>query len=229
MRHRLITVVLAVILVGNFAPAAEPQWPLVVRENFESGSERWQPFDPSGWSLKPVEKGFVFSQFKKTSSYQPPHRSPLNIAILKTPAVSDFVLQLRVRSTHADYDHRDACVVFGYQDPAHFYYVHLGKKSDDHANQVFIVNDAPRKKISLTTTPGTPWEDRWHDVRIERHSATGSIAVYFDNMDEPAMTARDDRFRWGRIGIGTFDDTSDWDDIELRGVLALDRGSASGK
>lgn len=43
---------------------------------------------------------------------------------------------------------RDACLVFGYQDPSHFYYVHLGKQADDHANQVFIVNDAAQLKIS---------------------------------------------------------------------------------
>ena len=37
-------------------------------------------------------------------------------------------------------------------------------------------------------------------------------------MYKPVMTAKDKTFAWGRIGIGTFDDTSDWDDIELRGV-----------
>ena len=60
------------------------------------------------------------------------------------------------------------CIVFGYQDPAHFYYVHLGKKADDHANQIFIVNGADRKKISLTSTSGTNWDDKWHTVRVVR-------------------------------------------------------------
>ena len=51
------------------------------------------------------------------------------------------------------------CVFFGYQDDSHLYYVHLGKKTDDHANQVFIVNEAPRTKISTKTTDGIPWLD----------------------------------------------------------------------
>ena len=32
------------------------------------------------------------------------------------------------------------------------------------------------------------------------------------------MTARDKTFQRGRIGVGSFDDTGDWDDIRLRGV-----------
>ena len=46
-------------------------------------------------------------------------------------------------------------------------------------------------------------------------------------MNQPVMTAKDNRFSWGRVGIGSFDDTSDWDDLELRGVLALDRAISS--
>jgi hypothetical protein len=34
------------------------------------------------------------------------------------------------------------------------------------------------------------------------------------------MTAKDDTFKWGRIGVGTFDDTSDWDDVVVRGTKA---------
>jgi hypothetical protein len=99
------------------------------------------------------------------------------------------------------------------------YYVHLGKKADDHANQIFIVNGADRKKISLTSTPGTDWDDNWHTVKIVRKPSDGTIEIYFDDMQKPVMTANDKTFAHGRIGVGTFDDTADWDDITLRGVL----------
>lgn len=71
---------------------------------------------------------------------------------MKDLSVGDFVLDTKMLSTIKDYNHRDLCLFFGYQDPAHFYYVHLGKKTDDHANQIFIVDGSDRKKISTMTT-----------------------------------------------------------------------------
>ena len=199
------------------AAAADDQPPIVHQTDFENGADEWAPTDDSAWKVKQTDRGRVYSQFKKQSDYEPPHRSPFNISLLQDVAVGDFELTARVLSTHEDYGHRDACLVFGYQDPAHFYYVHLGKKTDDHANQIFIVNDAPRTKISLTTTPGTDWDDKWHNVKIVRNTTTGTIEVFFDDMEKPVMTAKDTTFTWGGIGLGTFDDTSDWDDVVLRG------------
>ena len=94
----------------------------------------------------------------------------------------------------------------------------LGKQADDHANQIFIVNGAARTKISLTSTSGTNWDDKWHTVRVVRKAGSGEIEIYYDDMTKPVMTAKDKTFAWGRIGVGTFDDTSDWDDIVVRGV-----------
>ncbi|MBX3413276.1 MAG: hypothetical protein KF708_11350 [Pirellulales bacterium] len=192
--------------------------PLVFEENFEQGADRWQPTDPAAWEVFDSGSSKVYRQ-GRASKYQPPHRSPLNIALFKEAVVGDFTLDAKVRSTVRDYGHRDACLFFGYQDPAHFYYVHLGKQADDHANQIFLVNDAPRVKISTTSTEGTPWDDEWHAVRIERTVKDGSIKVYFDDLEHPVMTATDKHFTWGQVGIGSFDDTTDWDDIRLRGEV----------
>jgi hypothetical protein len=87
------------------------------------------------------------------------------------------------------------------------------------------VNDAARKKISLTSTSGTNWDDNWHTVRVVHNDDTGDIAIYFDNMEKPVMTAKDKTFSGGRIGIGTFDDTSDWDDVVVRGETTLVPGT----
>jgi hypothetical protein len=190
--------------------------PLVASDDFEKGADRWAPTDPAAWRIAEGKDGKFFSLFKQ-SQYTPPHRSPVNFALLKDTAVSDFLLEARVQSTVKDYDHRDMCVIFGYQDPAHFYYVHFGKKTDDHANQIFIVNGAPRTKISTKTTPGTNWDDRWHDVKIGRRAADGAIEVFFDDMKTPVMTAADKTFLRGQIGLGSFDDTGNWDDVKLRG------------
>ncbi len=205
------------VLAENDSPAGEA---IEYKTDFENGAGNWQPTDPNAWKVVKTEQGAVYSQHVKRSQYEPPFRSPYNVSLLKDISVGDFVLEARVRSTHPDYGHRDVCLFFGYQDPAHFYYVHLGKQADDHANQIFIVNEAPRTKISLTSTDGTNWDDEWHIVRVVRRVTEGTIEVYFDDMEKPVMTARDKTFLWGRVGIGSFDDTSEWDWVKLTGVKA---------
>lgn len=192
--------------------------PQILHEDFEHGAEHWQPTDAKAWELQTGKDGQGFGNTKQCE-YQPPHRSPLNIALLKDVLVGDFVLEADVRSTGKDYGHRDMCLFFGYQDPANFYYVHLGKQMDDHANQIFIVDDAPRTKISTKTTDGTPWTDDWHHVKVVRTVADGAIAVYYDDMETPAMTATDKAYAWGQIGLGTFDDTGIWDNVTLHGTV----------
>lgn len=216
---RFVFMLLVVWMSGVVGPlGAEDKLPVVFQEDFEQGAERWSPQDALQWEVKKTDKGQVYSQFKKQTTYKPPHRSPTNVSVLKDVTVGDLEFVGRVRSTHPDYGHRDAVVFFGYQDPAHLYYVHLGKQADDHANQIFIVNGADRKKISITSTTGTNWDDEWHTVKIVRKVGDGTIEIYFDDLQKPVMTAKDTTFAWGRIGVGTFDDTADWDDIVLRGT-----------
>jgi len=214
---RSLSVLLAFALAAISADTAPKGLPLVFEDDFEKGAGRWQPTDPAGWKVIDTKRGKVFSQFKKTSSYKPPHRSPYHIALIREVTVGDFVLEAKCQSTVKDYPHRDMCLFFGYQDAAQFYYAHLGKKADDHANQIFIVNRADRKKISTKTTPGTNWTEGWHHVKVVRMVADGKIEVYFDDMKNPAMTATDTTFKWGRVGVGSFDDTGNWDDVKLWG------------
>jgi hypothetical protein len=209
---------LSVLVLMTLPALAGPEkLPLVFADDFTKGAGRWQPTDPKAWKVIDTKEGKAYSQFRN-SKYRPPHRSPLNIALVKDLVVGDFVLEAKVQSTARDYPHRDMCLFFGYQGPAKFYYVHLARRSDDHANQVFIVNEAPRKKISTKTTPGTPWTDGWHRVKVVRRIADGSIAVYFDDMKKPVMTATDRTFTWGRVGVGSFDDTGNWTDVKVHGT-----------
>ena len=215
-----VALVLSGILVSVGAePAKELKGlPLVYSDNFESGNaDHWEPTDSTAWQVTHQDGNHVYSETKKKSDFKPPFRSPLNRSMLKDVTVSDFVFDVKLQSTHEDYGHRDMCLFFGYQDDAHLYYVHFGKKADDHANQIFIVNGADRKKISTKSTDGTNWDDEWHHVRVVRNVESGSIEVYFDNMNEPVMTATDTTFAWGRVGIGSFDDTGNFDDILLYG------------
>jgi hypothetical protein len=212
---------------GSPSSAADKssELPVVYKTDFEQ-AEEWKPMDAKSWKVIDIEGGKAFS-LTTGSKYSPPHRSPVNIAILRDVVVGDFELQAKVQSTGRDYGHRDLVFVFGYQDPSHFYYTHLARNADDHANQIFIVNDKPRTKISITTTEGTPWDDNWHNIKIVRRVEAGTIEVYFDDMQKPVMTAKDKTFAWGQIGIGSFDDSGNFDSLELRGKKVEPKKTAS--
>ncbi len=207
---------LCLILAG--ASLAE-ELPLVSSDTFDRDDlSVWAATDPNAWKLEKQDGNRVLHQFQQ-SRVQTPARSPFNRCLLRGHIVGDFELDVDVQSTARDYPHRSLCLFFGYQDPAHFYYVHLGQRTDDHANQIFIVNEQPRTKISTRTTDGTPWDEAWHHVRIKRTVESGMIEVYFDDMTTPVMTATDTTFKWGEVGLGSFDDTGRFDNVVLQGDL----------
>lgn len=218
---RLLTATLFLCgLLVSQPRAQEAATKIRIDEDFSKGAERWQPTDPAAWKLIDLpEGGKAYSQFKQ-SAYKPKFRSPLNFALLKDVIVSDFVLEAKAQSTVKDYGHRDLCLFFGYQDADHYYYVHLGKKTDDRANQIFIVDGADRKKISTKTTEGTNWTDGWHTLKVVRTVADGKIEVFFDDLKTPAMLATDKTFTWGQVGIGCFDDTGNFRSVKLEGTRA---------
>lgn len=201
-------------------PDAEPAPPagmkLLYHHDFEDRSlVRYEPTDVAAWRLLEQDGNQVVSLIKRNSDFRPPFRSPLNRNLVRDLDVSSFVMDIRLQSTVEDYGHRSLCLFFGYQDDAHLYYVHFGKEMDDHANQIFIVNNEARKKISATTTSGTPWTDNWHRARVVRNADSGEISVYFDDFSKPVMTATDRTFRSGRLGFGSFDDTGNFDDLKI--------------
>jgi len=216
LRYVMLLAALLMFAVVSQATAADASdLPLVFEDDFEKGAGRWEPTDAAAWKIVETDRGKVYNQFKN-SNYKPPHRSPLNISLVKGVSVGDFTLTVKVQSTNSKAGaHRDMCLFFNYVDPAHFYYVHLGHRPDPHSSQIMIVNDAPRKMITKNESPGIPWDDGWHNVKIVRRTADGTIEIYFDDMDKPVMKAVDKTFTSGQVGIGSFDDNGNWDDFKL--------------
>ena len=217
---------ICLFVFGTLANLQAAELPLLVEDSFEGDLSLWKLSDPEGakptWEIIAPEDATKPNHVLRSlggSKFEPPHRSPWNMALVKDTVVGDCEITVRVQNTNYDAgDHRDLCIFWGYQDPAHLYYVHLGAKPDPHSCQIFIVNDADRKMITDKKSTGTPWDRDWHEVKVVRNVESGGIAVYFDDMQEPVMTASDKTFTWGRVGIGTFDDNGNFDDFELRGV-----------
>ena len=194
--------------------------PLIHKDDFESAAaaKAWFPTDPEKWTIDDQAGNHVLHLHGK-SNYNPPFRSPHSITLLKDKILGDFVLTAKVKTLQTSRGHRDMCIFFGWQDPSHFYYVHLGELVDPNSSQIFIVKEAPRTPVTEKNSGGIPWKDGvMHDVKLVRRVADGLIEVYFDDMETPKKVAHDKTFQWGMIGLGSFDDLGLWDDVEIRGV-----------
>jgi hypothetical protein len=60
---------------------------------------------------------------------------------------------------------------------------------------------------------------RFHDFKVSYNAETGEIKAYLDDMKTPILTATDRTFEHGLVGVGSFDDTGSFDDIELWGTI----------
>jgi hypothetical protein len=145
------------------------------------------------------------------SRYTPPHRSPLNVALLRERVVGDFDLQLRARQTGREYPHRDLVIVCAWRDAAHFVYAHLASAADDNAHHVMLVDGADRRPITTWRTSGVAWGDGWHDLRLLRRGR--ALEVSFDG--SPVLRAEVPDWR-GNVGFGSFDDTGAFASLRLR-------------
>ena len=212
-------------------PASEPAAPastvsassgptLVFEDDFETDPfPRWEPATEAAWSWERTDRSRVFELVKNVPLTEAA-RAPFNRNLVRGVVVGDFQLDVDFRSTTRDYPNQSLCLFFGYRDPAHMYYVHFGRRTSDTSNQVFIVNGTDRTPISTKTTAGTPWDNAWHHARVVRDADSGEIEVFFDDMKTPVMTAVDATFASGQVGMGSFDDTGQFDNVVVRGVRA---------
>ena len=220
MRTTSLLALFALLTVSPLSAAREiPKehrgLPLAFYEEFadaEKAKARFEFTHEKAWEVKEAE-GKRHLSLTKQSDYKPPVRSPVNIAWVKDLKVGpEFIMEVRLRSTTRDYGHRDLCLFFGGIDASHFFYVHIAKQADPHANNIFLVDGAPRKAVATQTTKGTDWDDAWHTVRVERDKA-GAVKVFFD--DKQIITADNASFPEGRVGVGSFDDTGDFGPITV--------------
>ncbi len=149
-------------------------------------------------------------------------RAPSSWAVLRDLDVTSFVFSGRLRCfAETDNPNRDMIVVFHFQDPTHFYYVHFSASSDGLHNIIGLVNGADRVRINLEAAGGSTarlTDREYHDFKVTYDAKSGSIRAYLDDMGTPILTARDTTLGHGSVGVGSFDDTGDFDNFILWGT-----------
>jgi len=207
----------AVSLGSGFGP-----FPLLARFDFENGrADGWRPRDPAHWRVAGTGGNRFYELTAAGEAGKV--RAPTSWSLLEGHEVSSFEFSGRFQcDTDPSNNKRDMCVFFGYQDPVHFYYVHFAGSSDDVHNIIGLVNGADRVKINLEPAGGSVFrmiDKAWHTFKVTEDAATGDIRAFLDDMEKPILTARDRTLTHGLVGLGSFDDTGRFDDIELRGIL----------
>ena len=221
--RRLIYPVLAAALLAAALLAAAAFTPvppatarggarLVFADDFERpGLDRWQMPFPEDWAIL-GEGGNRYLHMKRARDPAVPRR-PVQFALIRGVRAGSFDFRARVRR-----EGRSMIVVFDYVDSLHFYYTHLsmdtGGRQPVH-NGIFLVNNAPRVRIAGLEAPAALPDTSWHRVRVMRDAASGRIMVWSDVQMSPIFTATDRSFTCGQVGIGSFDETGDFDDVAL--------------
>jgi hypothetical protein len=203
--------------IQSLVYAARP--PLVIEDFEDREAQGWMPNMPENWSIVP-ESGSMRYQLREPGT-QGEVRAPTSWAVLRDYDLTDFVFTGRLKcNASIENPHRDMVIIFGYQDPTHFYYVHFSASSDENHNIIGLVNGTDRVKINLEP-PGESiarlTDKEFHAFKITFTAETGDIKAYLDDMKMPILTAKDTTFSRGRVGLGSFDDTGSFDDIKLWG------------
>jgi hypothetical protein len=182
-------------------------------DNFENGQlDAWHLPSVDDWAIL-AEDGNHYLHMKRNREPLVPRR-PMQFALIKGVKVGSFTFRARVRREGGS-----MIVVFNYVDTLHFYYTHLsvdpGSKQPVH-NGIFLVNNAPRVRIAGIEAQSALPDKFWHQIRVSRDATSGRIDVWSDVSSQPLFTVADRTFECGQVGIGSFDETGDFEDIDLQ-------------
>jgi len=184
-------------------------------DDFSDGNASgWSPLNASRWSVDHGPGGkdgpnFVYRI--NTTNYSNLSGSRLGEYSLAPGLYEDFVLELEARSddnlasnTWADY-----CVVFGHQDARNYYYIMFNRAPA--GTELFRIVDGVRELIADPPAPVSIPDNAFHSISIERLGS--QISVTFDG--QGILTATDDTFGVGSIGLGSYNDAASFDDVRI--------------
>ena len=134
-----------------------------------------------------------------------------NLAVHNAAVTGDFTLTASAATTPTDSPFNDFSIVFGYQDPANYYFASFSEGNDANTSGIFKVVGGARTELADITTPivaGT-----MYPIRIEREGA--AIRVY--RAGEQVASVSDATFPSGRVGFGSRNDGGTFDDLMVTG------------
>lgn len=197
-------------------PAARPEAPpvsiVMALEDFDldQPSDSWSFRNPALWRIG-VEGPRRFLQMAYPEGRAGGARTPTEYALYNPYEFRSFSLSVRARlDADSGGQERNLCLLFGWQDPGHYYYIKLSDQPGAEWNNIYRVAGGqvtplvPSAELEAALTAGN-----WGKVDLLRDMEAGTITVYvnaYDGQAEPYLQAVDKRYEWGHIGCGAIHD-----------------------
>jgi hypothetical protein len=174
--------------------------------------EKWDVQSASDWVV-----GNNLLQLKVSA--EPPAgqpRRPQKYALLESKPYSKVTVEAEMKRNG-----RSLIIVYGYQDQAHYDYAHISvdaAAAQNVHNGMFHIFGGERVRISSLEGPGSLPVQDWTPVKLVFDGETGHCYVEVNGKRNPSLDAVDLSLRWGRVGIGSFDETGDFRNVKVTGT-----------
>jgi hypothetical protein len=172
---------------------------------------QWTVQQASDWA---VENGVLRL---RVSAEPPPGkpRRPQKYALLDSKPYTRATIEGEVKRNG-----RSLILVYGWQDDAHYNYAHISSdeavKQNVH-NGMFHVFGGERVRISRLDGPASFTTQDWVPVKLVFDGESGRCYVEVNGKQNPSLEAVDLSLRWGRVGMGSFDETGDFRNFRITG------------
>ena len=187
-------------------------------DTLEIFGRAWTVPVASDWTIA-QEEGAPVLRLAHDRGPLPGPRRPIQFALTGQPAYSRITIELDVKPLGDS-----LLIVFAYRDEAHFDYAHLSVDTADKQpmhNGIFHVYGGERVRISSDHGAASlSARGRWHHVQLTHDAASGTVDVTVDGHPVPALHAVDLSLGPGKLGIGSFDETGEFKNINIMKTLS---------
>lgn len=186
--------------------------PLFQTDNFIGNRVNWWERDPSRWQIKNVNGNETYQLFFSETPELSGNRLG-EYSILDSIFIGDHFISVDARSLEKlnINDSADLALVINYQDDNNYYYLKIS--SDLNQSALYITENGIATLLSLIEINIT--DNDFHNYSIKR--AGDSLIVYQDLTKIHSLY--DITFSNGKIGIGSFNDAAEFDNIMIGNIL----------
>ena len=212
-----LLIIKSLFILASFTQELPLGYILLYSQNF-SGRNPLTDFSfsaPVSWKISGDRHNY-FMNFPEKINHADSTGRPNTLAILSSHMYSDFIMELDIMTTGEGQADRGICIVYGFKDTSNYYYIRLASIAGEDSHNVFLVNKTVLTKISAKTSESINLENnKWHKVKVIRNILEKTITVYFNDMINPVMKAKDRTLIMGYIGFGSAGSAGKIDNINI--------------